>query len=80
MNVILSQREHVGIIELSRPETKNALDPGTLLELYEAWNKHKNDEQIRRELEIAFPIALSAGAKEGPRAFREKRPPEFTGK
>jgi enoyl-CoA hydratase len=37
-------------------------------------------EALARELEIGWPILATDDAKEGPRAFAEKRRPEFKGK
>jgi enoyl-CoA hydratase len=37
-------------------------------------------EALAKELEIGWPILSTADAKEGPRAFAEKRKPSFTGK
>jgi enoyl-CoA hydratase len=37
-------------------------------------------EALARELEIGWPILATEDAKEGPRAFAEKRRPEFKGK
>ena len=37
-------------------------------------------EGLAKELEIGFPVMMSEDAKEGPRAFKEKRKPRFQGK
>lgn len=37
-------------------------------------------EGLAKELEIGMPVFFSEDAKEGPRAFKEKREPRFTGK
>jgi enoyl-CoA hydratase len=35
---------------------------------------------LQREMELSIPVFMSADAQEGPRAFKEKREPVFTGK
>ena len=37
-------------------------------------------EALAKELEIGWPLFKTDDAKEGPRAFAEKRKPNFTGK
>ena len=37
-------------------------------------------EGLAKELEIGFPVIMSQDAQEGPRAFKEKRKPQFKGK
>ena len=37
-------------------------------------------EGLAKELEIGFPVFLSEDAREGPRAFKEKRKPQYKGR
>ncbi len=37
-------------------------------------------EALAHELELAMPVFMSKDAREGPRAFKEKRPPKFEGR
>ena len=39
----------------------------------------REDEAFQRELELGMEVMASKDAKEGPRAFLEKRTPRFTG-
>lgn len=45
---------------------------------WEAWGKPQ-DEALARELAIGWPVFESKDAKEGTRAFAERRAPKFTG-
>jgi enoyl-CoA hydratase len=37
-------------------------------------------EGLAREVEIAAPVFMTEDAKEGPRAFKEKRKPQYKGR
>jgi enoyl-CoA hydratase len=38
------------------------------------------DEGLQKELEIGYPVFMTEDAREGPRAFKEKRRPDFKGR
>ncbi len=38
------------------------------------------DQALDRELELGMEVMMSSDAREGPKAFKEKRPPNFTGR
>lgn len=47
-NMIVFKKEgHIAKVGLNKPETKNALDPETLLELQKAWEECQADDSIR---------------------------------
>jgi enoyl-CoA hydratase len=37
-------------------------------------------DALAHELELAMPVFMSKDAREGPRAFKEKRPPKYEGR
>jgi enoyl-CoA hydratase len=46
-NLIYEKSDHVAKVGLNRPKQLNALDPGILMELYEAWKDINEDRSIR---------------------------------
>ena len=47
MGLVYEKEGHVAKVGLNRPEEKNALDPGILMELHHAWLDVNQDEKIR---------------------------------
>ena len=71
----LVEREgHVLTVTLNRPEAKNAL----MRMLREIDESYSEAEALEKEIEIGGPVFASKDAREGPRAFKEKRKPVFT--
>ena len=62
-HLLVERREGVLILTMNRPEARNALSPQMLVLMAEAWHEFRE----------------SKDAREGPRAFAEKRKPRFTG-
>jgi enoyl-CoA hydratase len=47
--------------------------------LREIDESYREAEALEKEIEIGGPVFASKDAREGPRAFREKRKPVYTG-
>ncbi len=47
MSLIYEKKETIAYITLNRPEAHNALDPGTIVELAEAWEDYRDDKTLR---------------------------------
>ncbi len=47
MGLAYEKQGHIALVGLNRPEAKNALDPATLMEMYQAWQDVNNDDQVR---------------------------------
>tara|TARA_B100000029_G_scaffold515716_1_gene624166 strand:- start:10339 stop:11169 length:831 start_codon:yes stop_codon:yes gene_type:complete len=46
-HAIVEEQGHILIITLNRPEKRNALSPGMLVTVYEAWRKLNDDKNLR---------------------------------
>ena len=46
-HAIVEQDGHILIITLNRPEKRNALSPGMLITVYEAWRRLDEDDELR---------------------------------
>ena len=49
-HAIVEEKGHIMVITLNRPEKRNALSPGMLLTVYEAWRK-LDENQYRQHRE-----------------------------
>jgi len=47
MGIIFEKKEHIALVGMDTPETKNALGPDVLLGLYNAWEECQKDDTIR---------------------------------
>jgi E-phenylitaconyl-CoA hydratase len=57
--ILYETRDRIAIITINRPDRMNAIDPGTSAELWDAWNRFKEDSNLW--------VAILTGA--GERAF-----------
>ena len=46
-HAIVEEQGHIMVITLNRPEKRNALSPGMLVTIYEAWRKLDEDPNLR---------------------------------
>ena len=46
-HAIVEEKGHIMVITLNRPEKRNALSPGMLVTIYEAWRKLDEDPNLR---------------------------------
>ncbi len=62
-NIIYEKKGHLAYITLNREERRNAIDPATSQELYDAFNDFKEDDELWVSvLTGAGEVAFSAGA------------------
>jgi enoyl-CoA hydratase len=69
-HALIEQREHVLIVTLTRPEARNALSTAMMALMPE-------NDAFAIEAKLGMTVFASDDAKEGPRAFAEKRKPRF---
>ena len=46
-HAIVTQDKHILVIKLNRPEKRNALSPGMLMTVYDAWQELKSNDDLR---------------------------------
>lgn len=62
MALLFDKEGHIAKVGLNRPEQKNALDPGILQELHQAWERINQDDDIRvAVLYSALPEIFCSG-------------------
>ena len=62
-NIIYEKKGRIAYVTLNRPERRNAIDPATSRELYEAFHDFKDDDQVWIAIVTgAGDVAFSAGA------------------
>jgi enoyl-CoA hydratase len=59
--VIFEQKGHIAILTLNRPEARNAMNPEVLVRLSEAWQRVRDDENIRVAVITGNGPAFCAG-------------------
>lgn len=74
-NLMEEAERLAGIIAKNGPMAVTAVKQAVLTNIGLTLN-----EGLAKEMEIAIPVFLSEDAQEGPRAFKEKREPNFKGK
>jgi len=47
MPLLFEKTDQIATLTLNRPETHNAVDPETILELVAAWKEYRDDDQLR---------------------------------
>jgi enoyl-CoA hydratase len=79
---------HLLTVTLNRPEAKNAFSGEMMAGIYRAWRMLDEDPELRVAILTggsdvfcagAGPVFASKHAREGPRAFAEKRKPVYQG-
>jgi enoyl-CoA hydratase/carnithine racemase len=92
-HLLVEKADGVMTLTMNRPEARNALSPQMLVKLAEngplAVRKIKEgvlrtsglplDHALQIENEVSAAVMASKEAREGPRAFKEKRKPRFIG-
>jgi enoyl-CoA hydratase len=73
---LVEQEGHVLVVTLNRPEAKNALSPGMLLGMYQAWRRLDDDPELRVAILTGRGDVFCAGA-DLKTLGREKPDPEF---
>jgi len=73
--VMKEARRYAGIIAENGPLAVQAVKRSAL-----AGMGLPTDQALEKEMEIGIPVSMSEDAREGPKAFKEKRKPEFKGK
>ena len=81
-HLIVERRDGVMIPTMNRPAARNSLSPEMLIRLNDAGYEFRDSADLRVAIEdeVSAAVMASKDAREGPRAFAEKRKPKFIGK
>ncbi len=59
--VLFEKRDHVAVITINRPEVRNAINPEAIVKLANAWQRVRDDDEIRVAVITGTGKAFSAG-------------------
>jgi enoyl-CoA hydratase len=78
--LLFERRGPVALVTLNRPEARNAVNPELAVRMTCASMNPPEPEALALERTFGRSVFETEDAREGPRAFQEKRKPRFTGR
>ncbi|MDG2061528.1 MAG: crotonase/enoyl-CoA hydratase family protein [SAR86 cluster bacterium] len=61
-HAIIEKKDHILLVQLNRPEKKNALSPDMLINVYDAWRELDEDDNLRCAIITGTKDVFCAGA------------------